>query len=144
MDHGQHQRLGVAGVFPPDVRVRIYENANESIKEFHSVHWQIHIAVVKFQGLRIDICAIIGLIHTELYEFSGVHIECLNTVLHLIHLNVEFAIFDALGVQIIADHSKPLSLDSRFHSEGTDPTEHVAEHLAVFQKCANDPISLGT
>jgi hypothetical protein len=31
-------------------------------------------------------------------------------------LDIEFTIFDALGVQIVADYSKILDLDSRFDS----------------------------
>ena len=151
VDEWELESLWVGGVFAPNLRVGILEQAYESVKELNCIHRQVHVAMVETQGFEWDLeifsrCCIfttynIALGNMKLHELPCIHIEGNHSILDFIKLNVLFAVGYTLRIQIIANYSQLPSFDCTLDRQRTYSTEHITQYLAVSKISLNHSIA---
>ena len=143
--HGKTECLGIGRVLEPNVRITITEQTHEGVTEFDSVSWQVHVAMVETKelfGNNTVILSYITLLDAHLDERSGVHIECFDPGLDLVHLYVLPAVVDADRVQIITNYAQSFALHRALDGERPQPTKHIAQHLAVLEVVLDHAVPL--
>jgi len=127
----------------PNLRVSILEQADEGIKEFDRINWEVHVAVIESEEILRDFCLRrVGTACDDMLDkLSGIHVEGDNKLVYLVHLYVLLQVLVAGRVQIISD-DLDLLLDSSFYCQWADSAEHVAQHITFLKDFINHAVPL--
>jgi hypothetical protein len=74
----------------PNLRVSILEKADEGIKEFDRVNWEVHVAVIESEEILRDFCLRrVGTACDDMLDkLSGIRVEGDNKLFDLVHLYI--------------------------------------------------------
>ncbi len=106
--HVDHRQIKLACfLIHPHLFICILESTNEAVKEFYSIHWQIHHAVMKLKE-RLVKTGLLGPLVIFVDEHAQVlpriHVERNDSLLQLVKLYVLRKVLHTDWIQIVCKH----------------------------------------